>query len=104
MKKLLASLLVRFHAGFMPFAPAKRTIEGALVHFNRAIDELDAVVEQENAEAERQEQVLAEAAAALEAARKTAARARNKRAKIAAFIGDDEETAVEGVQALRSVQ
>jgi|GEM_PF-3172295 len=104
MKNLLSFLFARFHTGFIPFGPSKRTVDGALVHFNRAIDELNAVEAQEEAEAARQEQALAEASAALEAARREASRARNKRAKIATFIGDDEPEANEGVEGLRSVR
>lgn len=103
MKALLAALFGNIAPKpFTAFGPSKRTVEGALVHFNRAIDELSAVEEQENKEAARQEQALTEAAAALESARREATRARNKRAKIEAFIGDDEEV-VEGVQGLRNV-
>lgn len=73
------------------FSPAKRTVDGALIHFTRALDELRAVEVQENAEAARQEKTLADAKAALDGARREATRARSKAIKIEAFIGDDDE-------------
>jgi hypothetical protein len=103
MKQLFALLFARFNAGFIAFGPSKRTVEGALIHFNKAIDELNAVEEQENKEAAKQEQALTEASAALDAARTTATRARNKRAKIASLIGDDEES-LDSIATLRNIK
>lgn len=106
MNKLLALLLGNlFNKGFMPFAPSKRTVDGAMVHFHKAMDELKAVEEQEEAEAKRREQEIAEASEALNRARREAARSRNKQAKILHFIGDDDvDVEVATIDTLREVK
>lgn len=89
MKAIIAALFNFKQQGFVLFGPARRTVNGALVHFNKALDELKAVEDQENAEVDRQGQLAAEATSALNAASKEAARARKAQSRILSLIGDD---------------
>ena len=66
----------------------RRTVDGAMVHFNKALDELQVVEKQELEEAARRESEIAEAQAALEAARREAGRAARQSAKLREFLGE----------------
>ena len=80
--------------GFTAFGPAKRTVNGAMVHFNKALSELEEVERLETQEAERREREIAEALAAQEASKREAERAREVAGRIRTLIGADVQKTV----------
>ena len=63
-----------------------RTVEGALTHFNRAVEELKQVEQQERAEAARQDAIITAGLTAKAAAEVQAARAGEIASRINAII------------------
>lgn len=83
MKKLFEVLFAQYlNPRFTAFGPSKRSVDGALVHFRRAMDELRLVEEQEAAEAARQDQIANDALVARDVALKQADRAKTVFSKI----------------------
>jgi hypothetical protein len=80
----------------------RHTIEGALFHFNKAIEKLDAVEKQEAAEIERRKQEIAESSAALDIATAKATIARNRANKLRDFFGETEDLAP-NINTLRAI-
>lgn len=75
--------------GFTAFGPAKRTVNGAMVHFNRALAELEEVERHETEESERHERQIAAAMQAHQASQREATRAREVAGRIRGLIGTD---------------
>ena len=84
MKKIFAMLFPS--AGFVSISPARRTVDGALAYFNKALVELRAVKEHQDAETEKQVKIAAAAQAAAEEATAEAVRAARAIAKIEDFV------------------
>ena len=95
MKKIFALLFPSMTSGFINISPAKRTVDGALVHFRKALDELKVVKAQQDAEVvkqekaiEKAEEVRAKAVEAALAAGKSAEDEARRAAKAIAKIED----------------
>lgn len=69
MKKIFAMLFPNMNAGFVSnfYSGGKRTVDGALIHFNKALDELRIVKAQLDAEEQRHIDIAAAAEAKREA-------------------------------------
>jgi len=91
MKYILAILFGKDYVNkaIVPFVGGKKTVNTALIHFNKALADLEAVEKAEAAEAERKKQEIAEAQAALAASTAEATRARNVAGRIRSLLGED---------------
>ncbi|MDR9847101.1 hypothetical protein [Herbaspirillum huttiense] len=67
------------------------TMEAALTHFNRAIDKLEAFIQQEQQNVVAKAIDIAQAQADKSMSERNAAQARNKLAKLKALVGDDHD-------------
>lgn len=81
----------------------RRTIDNAVMHFNKAIEGLEAVEKQEVEEIERRKVEIAQSTAALEASTKTANIARNRAAKLRTIFGESEEDSADSINTLRAI-
>lgn len=86
MKNIIALLFPHITASFVKISPAKRTVDSALVHFNKALTELRAVKAAQDAEVELQNRRIMEAQEAADIAEIEAVRAARAIAKIEDFI------------------
>lgn len=80
------------------------TINGAMFHFNKAIQELEAVENREVEVAKRKKQDILELQTEFDAATREATRARNKANKLRAMFGDSDEDEEPNIATLKAVQ
>lgn len=86
MKKIIAFLFPTFATSIVGFGGGVRTVDSALVHFNKALSELRAVKAERDAEELRQLDIAVAANSAANEAQREAVRAAKAIAKIEDFV------------------
>ena len=86
MRKIIALLFPSMASSFVGFSSTARTVDGALVHFNKALAELRVVKAERDAEEQRQLDIAATATSAANEAQREAVRAAKAIVKIEDFV------------------